>query len=113
MAADCIFCKIISKEIPSDIIFENEKVLAFKDVNPQAPVHAIIIPKVHIETLNDVTDYQIYSDLFRAIQGIAVELEIDRKGYRVVANCNRDALQSVFHIHFHLLGGRVMSWPPG
>ncbi len=113
MAADCIFCKIISREIPSNIVFENEKVLAFKDVNPQAPVHIIIIPKVHIPTLNDVADYSVYMDLFKAVQKIAAEMNIDRSGFRVVANCNRDALQSVFHIHFHLLGGRVFGWPPG
>jgi histidine triad (HIT) family protein len=113
MAADCIFCKIISREIPSNIIFEDEKVVAFKDVNPQAPVHVVIIPRVHIGTLNDVKDYSVYADLFKAIQYIAAEMKIDRNGYRVIANCNRDALQSVFHIHFHLLGGRVFGWPPG
>ncbi len=113
MVADCIFCKIISREISSNIIFEDEKIVAFKDVNPQAPVHIVIIPREHISTLNDVTDYTLYSDLFKAIQKLAVEMRIDRNGYRVVANCNGDALQSVFHIHFHLLGGRVFRWPPG
>jgi histidine triad (HIT) family protein len=110
---DCIFCKIIGREIKANIVFENDKVLAFNDVNPQAPVHIIIIPKLHINTLNDVNDYSIYSDLFKAIISLAKEKNIDRDGFRIVANCNRAALQSVFHIHFHLLGGRIMGWPPG
>ncbi len=111
--SDCIFCKIIEREIPSNIVYEDDKVLAFKDVNPQAPVHVVIIPKMHIKTLNDVADFALYSDLFKAMQSIAKEMNVDREGYRVVANCNSAALQSVFHIHFHLLGGRVMGWPPG
>ncbi len=110
---DCIFCKIAKKEIPANIVLENDKVVAFKDVNPQAPVHIVIIPKEHLNTLNDVSDFSIYGDIFQAVQKLAKELNIDQSGYRVTANCNRNAMQSVFHIHFHLMGGRVFGWPPG
>ena len=110
---DCIFCKIASKEISSNIVFENDKVLAFKDINPQAPVHIVVIPKDHIDTLNDVRDFGIYVDIFKAISEIVKKEGVDKAGYRVVANCNKDGGQTVFHLHFHLLGGRYMDWPPG
>ncbi len=110
---DCIFCKIIKKEIPADIVYEDEKVIAFNDINPKAPVHILVIPKVHIPTLNDIKDFSVVSYIYKIITKLAREKGIDKDGYRVVANCNEQAGQSVFHIHFHLLGGRALQWPPG
>ena len=112
---DCIFCKIVNKEIPAELIFEDEQIVAFNDINPQAPIHILIIPKEHIASLNDVPDEQkdvLSHILFRARQ-IARNLEIEEKGYRIVLNTGRDSGQEVFHIHFHLLSGRRMTWPPG
>ena len=111
-----IFKKIIDKEIPADIVFENEHVLAFKDVNPVAPHHILIIPKKEIATINDISeknDKALIGEMFIAAKNIAKELEINDRGYRLVLNCNEDAGQTVFHIHMHLLGGRKLSWPPG
>ena len=111
-----IFKKIIDREIPADIVFENEHVLAFKDVNPVAPHHILIIPKKEIATVNDISeehDKALIGEMFVAAKNIAKELEINDKGYRLVLNCNEDAGQTVFHIHMHLLGGRKLSWPPG
>jgi len=110
---DCLFCKIAVKEIPSDIVYEDDEVVAFKDVNPQAPVHILVIPKKHISTLNDIDDFTVTGKIMEVVVKLAKEFNIDEKGYRVVANCNRGAGQSVFHIHFHLLGGRLFQWPPG
>ncbi len=110
---DCLFCKIAAKEIPSDIVYEDDEVVAFKDVNPQAPVHILVIPKKHISTLNDIDDFMVTGKIMEVVVKLAKEFNIDEKGYRVVANCNRGAGQSVFHIHFHLLGGRLFQWPPG
>ncbi len=111
--SDCIFCKIAAKEIPSSIVYENNEVISFKDVNPQAPVHLVLIPKTHIETLNDITDFGLYSNIFKVISKLIKDFNIEESGYRIVANCNRDGGQTVFHIHFHLLGGRAFHWPPG
>ena len=111
-----IFKKIIDKEISADIVFENEHVLAFKDLNPIAPHHILIIPKKEIATVNDVdeeNDKVLIGEMFIAAKNIARKLEINEKGYRLVLNCNEDAGQTVFHIHMHLLGGRKFSWPPG
>ena len=110
---DCIFCKIAAKEIPSKIVFENEELVAFHDISPQAPVHIIIIPRTHIETLEKLNDenYDITGKLILAASKIAKDLKLE--GYRLVLNCNEIAGQSVFHIHCHLLGGRPMHWPPG
>ena len=110
---DCIFCKIATHQIPSEAVYEDDKVIAIKDINPQAPVHVIVIPKKHVETLNQVTDPSVYADVFQAVGKVAEQAGIRDKGYRVVANCNRDGGQTVFHIHFHVLGGRFMKWPPG
>lgn len=110
---DCIFCKIAGHQIPSETVFENDKVIAIKDINPQAPVHVIVIPKQHVETLNKVTDLSVYADVFQAVEKVAEKSGIKEKGFRVVANCNRDGGQTVYHIHFHVLGGRFMKWPPG
>ncbi len=111
-----IFKKIIDKEISADIVFENEHVLAFKDLNPIAPHHILIIPKKEIATVNDIdeeNDKVLIGEMFIAAKNIARKLEINEKGYRLVLNCNEDAGQTVFHIHMHLLGGRKLSWPPG
>ena len=112
---DCLFCKIVNREIPAGIVFEDDRVLAFNDINPQAPTHVLIIPKRHIASLNDLTpeDDGIVGELARRAAAIAAERGIAAGGYRTVFNTNRDAGQTVFHIHLHLLGGRAMAWPPG
>lgn len=112
---ECIFCKIINGEIPCTKVYEDERVLCFKDINPEAPVHVIIIPKRHIKSLNDLNEENIddISHLILVSKNIASELGIDKTGYRLVTNCGEDAGQSVEHIHFHLLGGRTLQWPPG
>jgi histidine triad (HIT) family protein len=113
--SECIFCKIADREIPSEVVRETETVLAFKDINPQAPVHVLIIPKEHIPSVNDLTEEHraLVGDLVLTAQQIAREMGIAEAGYRTLFNCNADAGQDVFHIHLHLLGGRRMSWPPG
>ena len=111
--SDCLFCKIVKKEIKSDIVYEDEDVLAFNDVNPQAPIHILVIPKLHISTFNDITDYSILGKITQTIQKIVKDKKIDQTGYRVVINCNKMAGQAVFHLHYHLLGGRILNWPPG
>lgn len=111
---DCIFCKIINKEIPADIVFEDEQVLAFKDINPVAPVHLVIIPKKHIATLADIDEKDTF--LMGQIQLTAARLADKmglKEGFRLVNNCGRDAQQVVMHIHYHLLAGRSLNWPPG
>jgi histidine triad (HIT) family protein len=110
-----LFTKIINREIPAKIIFENDKVFAFEDINPQAPHHVLIVPKREIPTINDLTPETapLIGELFLAAKEIAAKLGINERGYRVVMNCNAEAGQSVFHVHLHLLGGRVMHWPPG
>lgn len=112
---DCLFCKIIDGEIPGDIVYENDSVLAFNDINPIAPVHILIIPKEHIATLNDLEEKytQTMGELFLAAKKIASDKGISESGYRVVFNCNQDGQQTVFHIHLHLIAGRQMTWPPG
>lgn len=113
--SDCIFCKIVAGEIPSDIVFEDDVCLAFKDINPGAPEHILIIPKEHIATLNDLAPQHesAVGHILLVAKEIAGRLGVAESGYRVVANCNSDGGQAVFHIHFHLLGGRRLSWPPG
>ena len=110
-----IFKKIIDKEIQSDIIFENDNVLCFKDINLAAPTHLLIIPKKEISTVNDIknSDKELIGDMFIAAKDIAKKLNISKNGYRLVINCNEDAGQTVFHLHMHLLAGRKFSWPPG
>lgn len=112
---DCLFCRIVAGEIPADVIHESETSLAFRDINPQAPTHVVVIPKRHIATINDIetADQSVVGGLFTAAQVIAKQEGLADRGYRVVMNCNEEAGQSVFHIHLHLLGGRQMSWPPG
>ncbi|RMF08005.1 MAG: histidine triad nucleotide-binding protein [Candidatus Neomarinimicrobiota bacterium] len=112
---DCLFCKIIAGEIPATKVFESEDVLAFRDINPQAPTHILIIPKEHIPTLNDLQPAHgsVLQSIFQAAVHLARQEGIDQSGYRTVFNCNRDSGQEVYHIHLHLLGGRKMTWPPG
>lgn len=112
---DCLFCKIIKKEIPADIVYEDEKIFAFNDINPQAPKHILIVPKTHIPKLEDVKDEnaQILGYLISKVPYIIEASGLKGKGVRLVCNNNSQAGQSVFHIHFHLLGGRNFEWPPG
>ena len=113
--SDCIFCKIVEKKIPAKIIYEDDLALAFEDINPQAPVHTLIIPKKHLPTLLDLKgdDATLVGHLFIVANTIARDKGISERGFRVVANCNPESGQAVYHIHFHLLGGRRMHWPPG
>lgn len=110
-----LFTKIIKREIPAKIIYETDQVLAFEDINPQAPHHYLIVPKIEIATINDLTPESaaITADLFLAAQEIAKQKGVAEDGYRVVMNCNHDGGQSVYHIHLHFLAGREMQWPPG
>ena len=114
--ADCIFCKIAQKEIPSQLVYEDEQVAAFRDLEPQAPVHVLVIPKKHVQSLLALTavDKDLISHIMiDVIPQLAKELQVDEKGFRVVANTGDGGGQSVKHLHFHLLGGRSMQWPPG
>jgi len=113
--ADCLFCKIVTREIPASIVYEDDRVLAFNDINPQAPTHVLVVPKRHIETLNELgtEDDRLIGELVRRAAAIAGERGLSAGGYRTVFNTNRDAGQTVLHIHLHLLGGRAMAWPPG
>ncbi len=115
MNTNCIFCKIINREIPSKIVYEDEDVLGFYDINPQAPVHVLIIPKKHIPSLAEIkeSDQMLLGKLIYTASNLSKKLAISEDGYRLVINTNRDAQQTVFHIHLHLIGGRPMSWPPG
>jgi len=112
---DCIFCKIAQGEIPSNKVYENDTVFAFRDLSPQAPHHILIIPKKHIATLNDFSgeDAPIFGEMGRAASAIAEQLGVADNGYRVVVNCNKDGGQTVFHTHMHFLAGRGLTWPPG
>ena len=113
---DCLFCKLVTREIPTEIVFESDTVFAFTDIDPQAPHHVLIIPKKHIPTLNDLSaaeDSGLVSELVLTATKIARELKIDESGYRLLFNCNAEGGQVIFHIHLHLLGGRQMNWPPG
>jgi histidine triad (HIT) family protein len=113
--ADCLFCKIVAGQIPGSIVFQNEHVVAFRDITPRAPTHVLIVPRRHIATLNDLTpeDDALVGEVVRAAAAVAKEQGLADRGYRTVFNCNAEAGQTVFHIHLHLLGGRPMTWPPG
>jgi histidine triad (HIT) family protein len=115
MSEDCLFCKILAGEIPADIVYESESAIAFRDINPQAPTHVLVIPRKHIATINDLdeADCSLVGDLYLAAQQIAAQEGVAESGYRAVMNCNEGAGQSVFHIHLHVLGGRALTWPPG
>ncbi len=112
---DCLFCKILAGDIPADIIYESDTAIAFRDVNPRAPTHVLIVPREHIATINDIGPEQeaIVGSLFSAARAIAAQEGLSDDGYRAVMNCNADAGQTVFHLHLHLLGGRILGWPPG
>lgn len=112
---DCIFCKIVKGEIPSEKVYEDDLVLAFNDLTPQAPIHILIIPKEHIASANDVDDNnsKLIGHIFAIASKIAKEQGFDKDGYRIVNNCGRDGGQTVDHIHFHVLAGRGLQWPPG
>ena len=111
----CIFCKIVAGEIPSTKVYEDDKILAFRDIEPQAPVHIIIIPKEHIPSVNAITaeNASVIAHIFTKIPEIAKAEGVDESGYRVVNNCGKDGGQTVEHIHFHLTGGREFGWPAG
>jgi histidine triad (HIT) family protein len=113
MANDCLFCRIVRKEIPATLVAENEHCVAFRDINPQSPVHVVIIPREHIPSLNDARDAEIVGRLSLLAAEIAKSEGIAESGYRTVVNTNRAAGQTVFHLHLHLLGGRSLGWPPG
>ncbi len=111
--SECLFCRIIAGEIPSNKIYEDEDVYAFHDIGAQAPHHFLVIPKKHIATLNDADDATLIGKLTLSATQIAKQLGFAQDGYRVVMNCNENGGQTVYHIHLHCLGGRVLSWPPG
>jgi len=112
---DCLFCKIAKGEIPSKKVYEDGKVYAFYDINPEAPIHFLVIPKEHIESANDLNDnnIDIVSHIFKVINKLVVELKIADAGYRIINNCGEDGGQTVKHLHFHVIGGRSLKWPPG
>jgi histidine triad (HIT) family protein len=112
---ECIFCKIVGGEIPAELVYQDDEVLAFRDINPQAPIHMLIVPKRHIATLNDITpnDAGLIGKLYLVARQLANDMGVADNGYRTLINCNKDGGQDVFHIHLHLLAGRRMGWPPG
>lgn len=114
-AADCLFCRIVRGELPAKVLFENERILAFEDIRPKAPVHVLVIPKDHFASLNDAPDgaEALLGEILLRARAIAREKGVGETGYRIVLNTARDSGQEVFHIHFHVLGGRPMGWPPG
>jgi histidine triad (HIT) family protein len=112
---DCLFCGIVQRKVKGDVVYEDDSVVAFKDIRPQAPVHILIVPRKHIETLLDLRpeDGEVTGRIFQVAAKLAQERGIAENGFRVVANCGADAGQTVFHLHYHLLGGRRFGWPPG
>lgn len=112
---DCLFCKIIKKEIPAQFIFEDDQVITVNDIAPQAPHHLLIVPKKHIATINDIhtDDNELIGHMMLTAKNLAKKLALADSGYRVIMNCNKNGGQAVYHIHLHLLGGRQMAWPPG
>lgn len=112
---DCIFCKIVKGEIPADKLYEDDEIIAFRDLSPQAPTHFLVIPKEHITSAQEITvdNSEIISKIFEEIPKLAKEEGIDEKGFRIVNNIGKQGGQSVDHIHFHILGGRDLQWPPG
>ncbi|MGH7618703.1 MAG: histidine triad nucleotide-binding protein [Gemmatimonadaceae bacterium] len=113
MADDCLFCRIVRREIPTPLIYESEDCVAFRDINPQAPTHALVVPRKHVVSLNEADDPRLLGQLLLAAAEIARQEGIAESGYRTVINTNRNAGQAVFHIHVHVIGGRPLGWPPG
>jgi histidine triad (HIT) family protein len=113
MADQCLFCRIVRREIPSTLVLETDDCVAFRDINPQAPVHVLVVPRAHVESLNETPDAHLVGRLALVAAEIARKEGIADSGYRTVINTNADAGQTVFHIHLHLLGGRRLGWPPG
>jgi len=111
--SDCLFCKIAAGEIPAEIVKKTDQFVAFRDISPQAPTHVLVIPTYHVASLNDAKDAGLLGKMLAFARDLARELGIAERGYRVVLNTNPDGGQTVFHLHVHLLGGRVMKWPPG
>ena len=113
--SDCLFCKIVNGQIPASIVYQDDRLVAFKDINPQAPMHVLVIPRRHVSSLNDLTvdDDGLVGEMVRRAAAIAREHGHADRGFRTVFNCNADAGQTVFHIHLHVLGGRTLTWPPG
>jgi histidine triad (HIT) family protein len=112
---NCIFCRIASGDIPASVVYQDDQVVAFRDLNPQAPTHVLVVPRRHVATLNDLgeADAELVGRMYLAARQIAADEGVAERGYRTVFNCNADAGQSVFHLHLHVLGGRPMGWPPG
>jgi histidine triad (HIT) family protein len=110
-----LFSKIIDREIPADIVYEDNEIISFKDINPQAPIHLLIVPKKVIPTLNDLadSDFELIGKMFKVAQKLAKENNLSESGFRTVFNCNEDGGQTVYHLHLHLIGGRQLHWPPG
>ena len=113
MADDCLFCRIVKKEIPAKLVAETDACVAFRDINPQAPTHILVIPRQHVASLNDAKDATLLGQMHLLAAQLAKQEGLSERGYRTVINTNADAGQTVFHVHLHLLGGRRMSWPPG
>ena len=113
--ADCVFCKIAAGEMDTELLYEDEDIVAFEDINPRAPTHLLIIPRKHIATLDELQgeDYHLVGDIYRVANQLAEEAGISDNGYQIMANCKEDGGQVIYHIHFHLLGGRKLNWPPG
>jgi histidine triad (HIT) family protein len=113
--SDCLFCKIIDRKVPASVVYEDDRVIAFNDINPQGPTHVLVVPKRHIVSLNDLTpaDDAMIGEVVRRAAAIARERGVDVGGFRTVFNTNKDGGQTVSHIHLHLIGGRAMTWPPG
>lgn len=111
--SDCLFCKMVAGEIKPDTVYEDESVLAFRDINPQAPVHLLVIPKIHIKSLNELDDLQLAGKLLKIAAQLARKEGLAEDGYRTVINCNVNGGQEVYHLHLHVMGGRQMVWPPG
>ena len=113
--SDCLFCRVVAGEIPAKIVYQDDRLVAFQDINPQAPMHVLLVPRRHVASLNDLSeaDDALVGEMVRRAAALAKEQGYAERGYRTVFNCNADAGQSVFHIHLHVLGGRSMHWPPG
>ncbi len=112
---ECIFCEIINGRMPADFVYEDDEIVAFRDINPQAPVHILVVPRKHYSTLLDLKseDVELAGKMILVANEVAKKFNIHNRGYRLVFNCNREAGQSIYHLHLHLLGGRIMMWPPG